>query len=105
MKRGFWVLIIILVIFSTAITLAELSGEGIKLNIGENFVNFSLNFSPVYTQDLVKAYPEISVITHNENGIEEGYVNVFGGIGKNFLIESNKEYDIITKKEVTMILK
>jgi hypothetical protein len=105
MKRGFWILIIGIIVLSSAITLAELSGEGIKLNIGENQINFSFDFSPFYTQDLVKAYPEISVITHNENGVEEGYVNIFGGIGKNFLIESNKNYEIIVQKEVTIILK
>jgi hypothetical protein len=105
MKRYFWILIIVLVIFSTTITLAELSGEGIELKIGENLVNLSFEFSPFYSHDLVKAYPDISVISHNENGVVEGYVNVFGGIGKNFLIESNKDYEIITKQNITLILK
>lgn len=105
MKRGFWALMLIMIIFSGAVTLAEMSEEGIKLNIGKNFINLSFEFSPVYVQDLVKNYPGISTITSNESGIIEGYVNVFGGIGKNFLIESNKEYEIITKKEETITLK
>jgi hypothetical protein len=105
MKRYFWISIIVLVIFSTAIALAELSDERIELKIGENLVNFSFEFSPFYSHDLVKAYPDISVISHNKDGVVEGYVNVFGGIGKNFLIEANKDYEIITKKEVTIILK
>lgn len=106
MNRVFLTLIIILVIiFSTAIALAEISEEGIKLKIGENFINLSFDFSPIYSRDLIENYPEISVITFNESGISGGYVNVFGGIGKNFLIEPNKEYEIITKKEVIINLK
>jgi hypothetical protein len=105
MKRGFWILIIVLVIFSTAITLAELADERIELKIGENSINISFGFSPFYAKDLVNSYPDISVISHNENGVVEGYVNVFGGIGKNFLIEQNKDYEIIAKKEVIIVLK
>jgi len=105
MKKGLIFLVMVLVIFSSAIILAEISNGEIKLNKGENSINFTLNFSQFYVQDLIKAYPEISVITHEENGIEEGYVNVFGGIGKNFLIEKNNIYKVISEKEVNIILK
>jgi hypothetical protein len=105
MKRISWILIIIVIIFSNTIILAEMSEEGIKLTVGKNLINLSFEFSPINVQDLIRNYPEISTITSNESGIIEGYVNVFGGIGKNFLIESNKEYEIITKKEEIITLK
>jgi hypothetical protein len=105
MKIRFGILIIMLILSSTAITLAESQGEEIELKNGENIVNMSFEFSPLYVQDLIKYYPEISAVTINESGELKGYVNVFGGIGNNFLIEPNKNYEIITKQDLTIILK
>jgi hypothetical protein len=104
MKRSLWILIITLVIFSTTMTLAELSDKRIELKKGENLFNTSFEFSPIYVKDFVNAYPEVSVISYVENGITEGYVNIFGGIGKNFIIEPNKVYEIITKQEEGIVL-
>ena len=82
----------------TGIIFAEDFNEGIKLNEGKNTVNFSFEFSPIYVGDLIKAYPEITTITYTESEEEIGYVNVFGGIGENFVIYPNKTYEITTNK-------
>lgn len=117
MKRKILVLIMvsILIVFSTAIAFAEFypdDGNKIQLNQGENEVLMPLNFSPVYVSDLMKAYPEIEMVTYIESysGIQEeikeiGYVNVFGGVGKNFIIYGNSTYYIYVKENLEVSLK
>jgi hypothetical protein len=54
---------------------------------------------------LVKIYPEINAITYYEGDEEKGYVNVFGGVGENFVVMFNNTYEITVEKEVTLKLK
>lgn len=89
----------------SGIILAEDFKEGIKLYEGKNVINMSIEFNPIYVKDLIKIYPEIQTITYNDSEQEMGYVNVFGGIGENFVIFPNKTYEITTKQEITLNLK
>ena len=84
----------------TGIIFAEEFKEGIQIYEGKNTINLSFEFAPFYVEDLIKFYPEISTITYNENEKEIGYVNVFGGIGENFVVYPNKIYEITTSREV-----
>ncbi|MCX6750038.1 MAG: hypothetical protein NTZ83_01120 [Candidatus Pacearchaeota archaeon] len=106
MNKYFLILLFAVVILGvTGIILAEEFKEGIKLSEGKNIINLSFEFNPLYVEDLVKIYPEIATVTYNESGQEFGYVNVFGGIGENFVIYPNKIYEITTQKEVNLNLK
>ena len=99
-------LISIFVIFCiSGIIIAEDFRDGIKLYEGKNLVNISFDFNPLYVTDLIKIYPEIQTVTYNDSKQEFGYVNVFGGIGDNFVIYPNKTYEITTKQEITLNLK
>jgi hypothetical protein len=101
-----YLLILFLAILCTSgILLAEDFKEGIKLAEGKNVININFGFNPFYVEDLVKIYPEITTVTYNDSEKELGYVNVFGGIGDNFMIYPNQTYEITTRKEVTLNLK
>jgi hypothetical protein len=104
MNKYFFILIFVILCVS-GIIIAEEFKEGIKLIEGKNAINLSLDFNPVYVKDLVKIYPEIQTVTYNDTEQERGYVNVFGGIGDNFVIYPNKIYEITTKQDITLNLK
>ncbi len=96
---------LILILGISGIIFAEDFSKEIVLEEGINQINLSYNFNPIYAKDLVTLYPDIQTITYVENGKEIGYVNVFGGIGENFIIYPNQIYEISVKKEVGFNLK
>jgi hypothetical protein len=101
-----YLLILVFAVFCVSgIIIAEEFREGVELHEGKNIVNISAEFSPLYVKDLIKIHPEIQTITYNDSRQKFGYVNVFGGIGDNFVISSNKTYEITTKQGVTLNLK
>jgi hypothetical protein len=67
---------------------------GAELVVGKNNVSVSEFFYPVYVGDLVANNPQIQSVTLVEGGVRLAYVNVFGGIGQNFLFESGKLYEV-----------
>ena len=101
----YFLISIFFILCVSGIIIAEDFKEGIKLYEGENTINLSLNFNPIYVGDLVKIYPEIETVTYNDSRQELGYVNAFGGIGNNFVIYPNKIYEITTKQETNLNLK
>jgi len=114
MKSNLLVLIVILTfLFTTAIALAELLPEKIQLEEGENEVLMPIDFSPIYVKDFVRVYPEIQTITYLEQknyGLEEieveiGYVNAFGGIGENFIMQEGVIYFMTVQKNLEVLIK
>ncbi len=105
MKRGILILLITLVMFSTAITLAEFQEGKIKLNKGENIVSPEFNFSQIRVSELIERNPEILVVTFLDGEKKIGYINQFGGIGEDFLISQNQKYEIICKEALEIYLK
>ncbi len=103
-KIIFGVLIFGILMLSATI-IADLTAEKVELQEGKNTLIIDFEFSPVYVSDLIKAYPNIDVISINESGDLQGYVNVFGGIGTDFVFQTNKTYEIITKQNMTIQLK
>jgi hypothetical protein len=105
MRKISFVIILMMILGISGIIFAEEFKEGIKLSEGGNTINFSSDFTPIYVEDLIKFYPEITAVTYNGSQGEIGYVNVFGGVGENFIIAPNKFYEIITKQEVILDLR
>ena len=62
-------------------------------------------FPSIPVKDLVAKYPQIQLVSVYEYGQTFGYVNAFGGIGTNFLVESNKQYEIFVSENVSLVLK
>jgi hypothetical protein len=101
-----YLLIFIFAIFClSGIIIAEDFREGINLTEGKNIINISFDFNPLYVKDLVKIYPDINAVSYNNSKEKFGYVNVFGGIGDNFVIYPNQIYEITTEKEIILNLK
>jgi predicted metal-dependent hydrolase len=103
------IIIVISIIFSTAIALANLVSDNTDSDIqilqGENEVLIPEKISPFYVEDFVKEYPEILTVTYFEFEEEIGYANVFGGVGENFIIYPNKTYKITVEKNVEVKLR
>jgi len=109
MKTKFWILMVMMIsiIFSTAITLAEFfpDEKEIQLLEGENEILIPEQVSPFYVGDLIKSYPEILMVTYFEFEEEKGYVNAFGGIGEDFIIYPNQKYNITIGKNMGVKLR
>jgi hypothetical protein len=106
MNKNLLILTLVLVILGiSGVIIAEEFKEGIKLSEGKNLINLSSEFSPLYAEDLVKIYPDITTITYKVGDEEIGYVNVLGGVGENFVVYSHQIYEITVKREVILNLK
>jgi len=89
-------------IFSLICVFSE-SINSLNLFDGKNFIE--LNFTePFYAESFVKLNPSIEVISYTENNETIGYINIFGGIGDNFIIQKNKKYEVIVKGNSNLVL-
>jgi hypothetical protein len=100
MKKTFTILALIL-----SITAIVADGEiVVYLREGRNNITITEEFESTYASDLVKRYPQIESISVSEYGNTYGYINTMGGIGLDILIQPNKEYEIFSKDNVTVII-
>jgi len=79
-------------------------GIVVELQEGENKIFVEDFFYPKYVSDFVSENPSIQSVTLIENGRSYGYVNVFGGVGRNFIIEQGKEYEVFISDQVNVTL-
>jgi hypothetical protein len=81
------------------LTLTNGDAEGmLELNSGRNYI--TINSSEfVSAKDFLLKNTNIEMISYTEGNKTIGYVNVLGGIGKNFMLEDGKIYEIYFKKE------
>lgn len=100
-----WRLALLFGIGSLLVVVIAQSPPTINLDKGKN--NFSVDsfFYPIYVSTLVSKHPEIESVTLLDYGRSFGYVNVFGGIGTNFIIEQGKTYEIYTSKPMNITLR
>ena len=80
-----------------------LGGDGVKVTEGKNIVSFNIS-SPFRVSSLVELNPEIEVVSYQASEGTEGFVNLFGGIGKDFEIQSGVDYEIYSSQNTTLIL-
>ena len=101
MKRQ---LMLLMFIFSLTTIIAE---NPLSLEIQEGKFNLTINeyFPSIYVSQLIENNPEIQSISIQEYGRTFGYINTLGGIGTNFLIEPNRNYEIYTNQTITIHLK
>ncbi len=101
MKKKISLLILLL---SLTMIIAE---NPLELNVPQGKSNFTVSeyFPSFYVKKLIQSNPEIQSITIQEYGQTFGYLNALGGIGTNFLIEPNRNYEIYVKEAITIKLK
>ena len=103
-SRRFLLIILVAAFFFTGVYSAgSASIDSTNFVIGKNHARFNLT-EPFYARDLVKWNPSISVVSYIEENKTIGYVNLFNGIGENFIIENNKDYEIILDKNISLVL-
>lgn len=106
--KKFMVIILILLV-GGAIIIAYPSPSEIEVNEGKNTIEINETFTPFRVSVLVENNEYIRSVTLIEsyfgsNNSSRGYVNAFGGIGENFMIEPNKTYEIVSSKNKTIQL-
>jgi hypothetical protein len=101
MKKQFLLLILVL---SLTTIIAE---NPLEVQVPQGESNFTIQeyFPAVHVSELIKTNPQIQSVSIKEYGRTFGYLNTFGGIGTNFLIEPNKNYEIHTNQTITINLK
>jgi hypothetical protein len=104
-RKYFLIVIIILtLLFLIGVYSASLIGTSpANLDSGKNVVRFEVT-EPFYVMDLIKLNPTISVVSYTQENRTIGYVNLFNGIGENFKIENNLDYEVILSKNISLIL-
>lgn len=104
LKKLFVLVFFVLFVLLGAFVLVSLEDDSLKLEEGKNKIR--LNFSDAfYVDSLIKLNPDIEVVSYiDEYNQSTGYVNIFGGIGENFVIYPNAEYEIITRKDFNLVL-
>lgn len=75
----------------------------LELEKGKNTVVFN-NTEKFYVKTLFDSNENIEVVSYNFENKSIGYIRAFGGIGKNFIVESNKEYEVIVSENTTITL-
>lgn len=75
----------------------------LELEKGKNTVVFN-NTEKFYVKTLFDSNENIEVVSYNFENKSIGYIRAFGGIGKNFIVESNKEYEVIVSENTTIAL-
>lgn len=96
MNKKIWTIIISIILIST-ILIANLEPRRENISKGKTTIQIQDDFSPMYASDLIKKYPQIESISKENSS--EGFVNVFGGIGKNIIIVSGQNYEITSSEE------
>jgi len=94
----------ILLILSTATIIAE-NPLSVSLNPGKSNLTIQEDFPAIYASQLIEEYPEVESITTYQYGQTFGYINTLGGIGTNFQIEPDKDYEIYTNSSITIYLR
>jgi hypothetical protein len=102
MKKIPVILALFLIVAASCSSLIILNAnDDIPLAQGRNYLQFNFS-SSLSAKDLVSKNPDIEAISFTENNQTVGYVNVLGGIGKNFLLQPNSVYEIISKKQTKL---
>jgi len=100
---GGLILLSLIFIILAEMGFAKDEGQKISLEKGKNYVTIN---NTIYVQELIRINPEIESISYIDSFLNQsiGYVNVFGGVGKNFVIVPEQVYEISVKKNMSLII-
>jgi hypothetical protein len=101
-KKIFLIFGILILIFSLTAIFSE-DGDSINLVEGKNILKLD-SAKPFYAKTLFLLNPGLDAISYTKDNETIGYVNVFGGVGENFIIFENQEYEVIARENLSLIL-
>jgi len=93
----------VIFLFSIVMIVTSIGITSIDLSKGKNLIMLNIT-EPFYVETLIKLNPSIEVVSYIENNESIGYVNVYGGIGKNFIMREGTEYEIIVSDNAGLVL-
>ncbi len=101
-KINITIIVFVLIAFGI-LAVANAENDEIKLQKGRNYITLK---EGMYAEELVRLNKDIEYINYFDEFLNEsiGYVNIFGGIGKNFFMEPDKTYEIGASNETTLIV-
>jgi hypothetical protein len=101
-KTAFIIFAFLFAFFLSFILISSKDAFSASLVEGKNKVRINLS-EPIYAETLIKLNPDIEAISYMEGNRTIGYVNVFDGIGTDFIV-ADREYEIIVNKSINLIL-
>jgi len=102
MRIRFFFFVGIILIFCVVLVSA-IDSDNMVLNGGKNVIVFG-NKNPMYVSDLIRLNPEIEVVSFKEGTETLGYVNFLGGVGEDFIVYGDSEYEVIVNKNISLVL-
>lgn len=102
-KLFFGFIFIALVIF-LVIGVSSVENSNLSVTKGKNNVSFEKG-QEFFVSTLINLNPNIESVSYiDSEGKSHGYVNFAGGMGENFMIDSSKNYEIVSKENVNLEL-
>ena len=98
------VIVCMVVIVFLSSTLIADSIVTMNVKKGENNIMVENYFHSLPVSSLISTNPQVQSVTLLEEGQTLGYVNVFGGIGTDFLIEPGKTYEVHSSEDLVIFL-
>jgi len=102
-KLLFSFIVISLVLTISLIRVTSEDVNSIELYKGKNLVKLN-HTNPFYVKSLIELNRDIEAVSYLENNRTIGYVDIFGGVGENFIIQEDIEYEIIASRDTNLIL-
>ncbi len=93
--------LMVIILASALFAVSAPDSRTVNLVEGKNTISFNVS-NPFSVETFVKLNPAIETVSYHEGNETVGYVNTFGGVGKNFLIESGKDYEIFSSSNITL---
>jgi hypothetical protein len=97
----FIVLLIILVLGGSIIRAQLPAQNSLELSAGKQDIVFNESF---YARTFIQQHPDVEYISYYDEFLQRSvtYVNVFGGIGQNFVIIPGRSYEISVRTDTTI---
>ena len=102
-KRIFFAVFFIISLFWIISIISSYSISSINLIEGKNVIIFN-NSKELFVKTLIELNPKIDVVSYRYDNRTIGYINIFNGVGDNFVIQPDMQYEIISKENITLIL-
>ncbi len=99
------ILVLVILIYSTNVRgdvhPYQVNTSNYTLIAGKNMITFD---KVMFVRELVNLNPEIQAVSYYDTGLDStlGFVNAFGGVGKNFLIAPGRTYEVIVLSNTTL---
>lgn len=105
MKSNYLLIVVFLIgIIIVSSISYSIEDKNLLLYSGKNLVYLN-NTEPFYVGDMIKLNPDIEYVSYQtSDNSTKGFINVFGGIGENFIVFSDVEYEVFVARNISLVL-